>query len=155
LTRLLEATREWMRNVNRAFSLGPAGYVWLGIVAFAGVLAVLSLIKIIRRIRDLRRAMRLQRLRDAHARRMLRQLSFYLDMLIVLRRGGMDKPAWQPPLAYARVVSDERAEVGELVHRITDVYYEGRYGQRALDDSRIGEARTWVRELAQRLGVRP
>jgi transglutaminase-like putative cysteine protease len=155
LTRLLEATREWMRNVNRAFSLGPAGYVWLGIVAFAGVLAVLSLIKIIRRIRDLRRAMRLQRLRDAHARRMLRQLSFYLDMLIVLRRGGMDKPAWQPPLAYARVVAGRHTEIGKLVRQITDVYYEGRYGARALDEGRIGEARTWVLQLAHRLGVRP
>jgi hypothetical protein len=85
---------------------------------------------------------------------MMRQLSFYLDMLIVLRKSGLHKPAWQPPLAYASAVADERAEIGDLVRRITDVYYEGRYGQRALDDHRLGEARAWVRQLAQTLGVR-
>ena len=91
LAELLEATRLWMQRVNRAFSMGPAGYIWLGIVAFALVLAVLSAIKVTRRIRQLRRTMRLKRLRDVESRRLLRQLGFYLDMLTVLARGGCGK----------------------------------------------------------------
>jgi hypothetical protein len=154
LTGVLETTRDWMARVNRAFSYGQAGYIWLGIVGFAAILAVLALLKVVRRVRSLRRTLRVQRLRDAESRRLLRQLGFYLDMLIVLRKAGLDKPAWQPPLAFAAGLHQARPAAGLLVRQIARTYYRARYGGRRLSREELIRARRLVAELASRLRVK-
>lgn len=153
MSRLLDATWEWMARVNRAFSFGQAGYIWLGIVGLALVLAVMALVKILRRIRSLRRTLRLRRLRDAETRRLLRQLGFYVDMLIVLRKGEVDKPAWQPPLAFASAIRRTQPAVSHLVRQIAGSYYEARYGGKRLSDAEVARARRLVQELASTLRV--
>lgn len=154
VTGMLEATWEWMARVNRAFSYGQAGYIWLGIVGFAVVLAVLALLKVVRRVGSLRRTLRLQRLRDAESRRLLRQLGFYLDMLIVLRKAELGKPAWQPPLAFAAALRSAQPAAGLLVRQIAKAYYMARYGGRRLSREEVIRARRLVEELASTLRVR-
>ena len=143
----LQATRDWMSRVNRAFHFGPAGYIWLGLVAFALLIAVLTLIKLMRRSLAIRRTLRLRHLRGAEYQRMLRQLGFYLDMLRVLRRRKFPKPAWQPPLEYARVLADRRPDAGEIVRRITETFYAARYGRQRLTSAEVAHARTLVERL--------
>jgi transglutaminase-like putative cysteine protease len=154
LEEALDATWAWMARVNRAFSLGQVGYVWLGIVAFALVLAVLALIKIIRRIRSLRRALRVRRLVEAEARRLLRHLGVYLDMLIVLRKAGLAKPECQPPLAYATSLHSTRPTVSDLVRQIVQTFYEARYGGRRLSRDELVKVRALLNELASTLKVK-
>lgn len=154
LTEWADATREWLSRVNRAFYFGPAGYIWMGVVAFALVLAVLVLVQLMRRTRRLRRTLHLEHVRGAEHQRLLRQLGFYLDMLQVLDRAKVTKPAWQPPLAHAATVESHDAEAGRIVRGLTARFYAARFGGEALDREAVRAASVEVDELAERLGVR-
>ncbi|NIM42022.1 MAG: hypothetical protein GTO74_12525, partial [Hydrogenophaga sp.] len=81
---LLDATREWAARVNRAFYLGPAGYIWMGIVAIAVIIAAIAVWTRWRRAARLRQTLRIEGLHGAAPGRFMRQLGFYLDMLQVL-----------------------------------------------------------------------
>jgi transglutaminase-like putative cysteine protease len=149
-----ERLRDWAQSVNRAFYFGPAGYVWMGIVAFAIAIAVVALIKLMKRSRRVRAVARLENIHGRDYQRMLRGLGFYVDMLDVLARSGRPKPDWQPPLAFARKALADEPETARIVRDITDLFYRARYGRDALSSDALGEARRAVRTLASHLGVR-
>jgi hypothetical protein len=142
---------EWMATVNRSFRLGPAGYIWLGLVGAAIIIAVVALLKIVRRVTHLRRTFGLRRVSTTRARWMLRRLGFYHDMLEVLARRGRAKPDWQPPLAYARGLDRENPDAARLVRRITEHYYEARYAGRTLPAESVRDAEAKLAELARLL----
>ena len=54
LSNSLATTREWMARVNRAFYMGPAGYIWMGIVCLALIIAAIAVILRLRRTNRLR-----------------------------------------------------------------------------------------------------
>jgi heme exporter protein D len=147
------AVLAWMRQVNIVFDLGPAGYVWLGIVAFALVLAIIVAVKVTRRVLRLRAVLRLRNLHGARRARLLRQLGFYLDMLGVLERGGAGKPAWQPPAHFAAHLQPRDPALAGLVSELTDLFYLSRFGGRDLDRDQLGRAARLLRDLATRLRV--
>jgi hypothetical protein len=142
---------QWMSSVNRAFDLGPAGYVWLGLVGFALALAMLAVVKLIRRWLRLRATIKLPRLGSVAAGRMLRQLGFYLDMLITLDRGGCAKPAWQPPGLFAQRLAADRPAEAVIVGELTDLFYASRYGGQSLDKDQLARAASLLAELAASL----
>jgi hypothetical protein len=148
------AVREWMARVNDAFYFGPAGYIWMGIVGTALGIAIIALVKLMRRSRAIHQLAGLSHMHGSEYQRMLRQLGFYLDMLAVLKRGGVQKPPWQPPRHFADELEGEWPAAAELVTRITDVFYQVRYGGRRLDSRRMNHARALVRQLAKTLRVR-
>lgn len=129
LARTMQGLRDRASRVNRAFYFGPAGYIWMGVVAFAATLAILVVVRISRRRRRLRRVLGVG---GAAARSLLGQVGFYVDMLDVLERAGCGKPAWRPPLAHARALAAERPEVAAIVGELTDRFYAARYGGRRL-----------------------
>ncbi|MHC4108287.1 MAG: DUF4129 domain-containing transglutaminase family protein, partial [Planctomycetota bacterium] len=147
----VDAVRERMSRINRAFYFGPAGYIWMGLVALALVVAVLTLIKLMRRSLAVRRTLRIQHLRGAEYQQMLRHLGFYLDMLQVLRRAKHPKPPWQPPLQYARALAASHPEAASLVRRITATFYEARYGRQPLTGAQVSRAKERVERLASSL----
>lgn len=153
ITGVLDSVRDAMERVNIFFNVGPGGYIWMGIVATALVIAVIALIRLIRRSRAVRRVLQLQHVRGKEYRRMLAQLGFYMDMLLVLKRGGLEKPEWRPPLLHASAIAD-RAEPARLVHEITAMFYEGRYGGRPIKREGLERAHALVKQLAQTLNVR-
>ncbi|MFK7960796.1 MAG: DUF3488 and DUF4129 domain-containing transglutaminase family protein [Phycisphaerales bacterium] len=146
--------RQWASDVNRAFYFGPAGYVWLGIVGLAGVIAVLAAARWIRRRRRIRRGLNRGRGDGAPTERAIRGLAFYFDMLDVLQRAGLDKPDWQPPLEFSRRVAERRPELARPVRELAERYYRGRFGGDLPDDAEIRELRQRVGTLAADLGVR-
>ncbi len=146
----LRATQEWMARVNRAFYFGPAGYLWMGIVALAVGVAAVALWTHLRRAARLRAAASLDGLRGAA--RQLRQIGFYLEMLDVLGRAGHPKPAWQPPLFYARVLGRRHSQAGLLVRKISEVFYAARFGKRRLSKPDLERAAGLVQELARSFG---
>lgn len=153
-TSALDAIRNGMERVNIFFNVGPGGYIWMGIVAAALVIAVIALLKLLRRSRAIRRTLQLQHVRGAEYRRMLTQLGFYLDMLRVLQRGGLEKPDWRPPMLHAVAIEGDAPDPARLVREITHVFYEARYGGEHVAPERIVLARNRVRELAALLRVR-
>jgi transglutaminase-like putative cysteine protease len=151
LSEMVRATRDWMAHVNRAFRLGSAGYIWLGIVGLVIVIAVIALFGLVRRYRMLHRALQLRHVPVAESRRLLRQLGFYADMLNVLERAGHGKPRWQPPQAFAAALAERDPDGAALVHRLTETFYEARYAGRRLSGGEIAEAETLVTKLDQTL----
>lgn len=150
----LARIREWMARVNEAFYFGPAGYIWMGIVGTALVIAVIALVKLMRRTRAIHKLAGLHRMHGAEYQRMLRQLGFYLDMLTVLRKGGVEKPDWQPPLHFAQTVEHDWPAVAQQVRTITDLFYKARFGHAAMESGELAEARRMVKQLALTLRVR-
>jgi hypothetical protein len=146
--------REWLARVNEAFYFGPAGYIWMGIVGAALVIAIIALVKIMRRTRAIHKLAGLHRMHGAEYQRMLRHLGFYLDMLTVLRRGGVEKPYWQPPLLFAQTVERDWPAVAQQVRTITDLFYRARYGHTTMGSGELAQARRCVKELASTLRVR-
>jgi transglutaminase-like putative cysteine protease len=145
--------RAWLIRVNRAFYFGPAGYIWMGIVAFALGLAVAVLVRLRRRGSALRRTLRLRHRGAAEERRMVRRLGFYLDMLQVLERARMPKPAWCPPLLHARTLGPRHPEAAELVGRISDLFYRCRYGRAPVGAEEVAGARRLVEQLRRVLAA--
>ncbi len=143
--------REWMAAVNRAFYLGPAGYIWMGIVGLALLIAIIALIKLTRRSRAVQRTLQIQHLSGSDYQRMLQQLGFYLDMLIVLQKNGIPKPDWQPPLAHAHLITESYPDAADHIRRITDLFYTGRFGNRRLTSDEIRQAEDLVSGLAHKL----
>jgi hypothetical protein len=145
------AARNWTSRVNQAFRLGPAGYIWLGIVGVVVIIAFVALVTVLRRSLAVRRALRVERLKFAESRRLVRSLGFYVDMLQLLHEAGLGKPHWQPPLAYARRLRSSRPEAAQLVREIAETYYRARYAGRPLSRPQLDRARARVGELATAL----
>ena len=151
---LWQTARDFSRRVNESFKLGPAGYIWMGIVALALFIAIIALIKLMRRSIAIRRVLHLQHLSGREYQRMLHQLGFYIDMLYVLRKGGHEKPYWQPPAQFADGLVEADPEIAECVHVITDVFYASRYGKQPLRKLQSQTAQNSLRELASLLHVK-
>ena len=151
---LWQAARNWSRRVNQSFLLGPAGYIWMGIVALALIIAVIALIKLMRRSMAIRRVLHMQHLSGREYQRMLRQLGFYIDMLYVLNKGGHGKPSWQPPAQYADSLTGTQPEIAECVHVITDIFYASRYGKQPLTKLHSQTAQESLQQLASLLHVK-
>ena len=143
----LYATREWMSRVNRAFYLGPAGYIWMGLVAMAIVIAAIAVWTRLRRAARIRTTVSLQHLGGAAQHRMVRQLGFYLDMLTVLQDAGRPKPRWQPPLEYAAILGREHPAGGSIARQLTGLFYAARYGRRNLSRDELIHAGALVEQL--------
>ncbi len=151
LSSFVERSQVWMERVNRRFNVGSGGYIWLGLVAAAVVIAIIAVFKAIRRNAIMRRTLRLEGVPFTDARHLRRQLGFYLDMLTALRRGGHPKPEWQPPVAFSQSLAASRPEAAELVRRICDLYYEARYARRRLAGEEMHRAAGLVRDLESAL----
>ncbi|MHC4991377.1 MAG: DUF4129 domain-containing transglutaminase family protein, partial [Planctomycetota bacterium] len=143
----VQSVRDWMIQVNRSFYFGPAGYIWMGVVAFAGLLALLVAWRVMWRSRALQRQLRLRGLSARDRQRMIRRLGFYLDMLRILEAAGVPKPAWRPPLRHASTIQTRRPEAAELVRRITAAFYRVRYGGEVLSRDRLRQVTEMVEQL--------
>jgi len=141
------ATRRWMARVNRAFYLGPAGYIWMGIVATAVVIAAIAVWKRVRRTARLRSTLQLDHVGGWSHHDMLHQLGFYLDMLTALETAGLAKPRWQPPLAYARALAGAHPREASLTRQLTKLYYAARYGRARLSREQVAHAESLVAAL--------
>lgn len=150
----LESVREWAADVNRAFRIGSWGYIWMGIVALAIVIAIIAVVKITRRLLAVRRRARLEHVRGPEHQRLLRQLGFYVDMLTVLQRARLAKPPWQPPMMYAETISARRPGAAGTMRDIAELFYAARYGRQRLSRDDVSRARQLVAELAGELDVK-
>lgn len=151
---MLQAFRDWAARVNRFFQLGPIGYIWIGMLGLIVVLGVMALMKLIRRWVELVRVARLDRLRGAEFRRLLREAGFYLDLLLILKRGGRAKPSWQTPRSYAHSLEREGHPAAAPVATLVDHFYAVRYGGTSLSADHHAQIREELDRAAKALGLR-
>ncbi|MBL9140577.1 MAG: DUF4129 domain-containing protein, partial [Phycisphaerae bacterium] len=142
----LRAMADWASTVadrvNRGFRLGPAGYIWLGLVALVAVIAVVAVVVIVRRDRKVR--VLLGGGHDPAVRRaqMGRDAAFYLDALDAMARHGLEKPRWRTPGMHAHdVMQLAGAEVGGAFAAVVERFYQVRYaGRRPRRAERVADA---------------
>jgi len=146
--------KSWMADVNQFFNVGPGGYIWMGIVALAIVLAVMTLITLTRRSRSIHRTASLRHFHGWQYQRMLRGLGFYVDMLAILEKAKLPKPQSQPPLVYAKRLATVSPAAAHLVVRLTRVFYDARYGGKQLKARDLHQCREQLAHLAATLKVK-
>ncbi len=150
--------REWFLSANVAFSLGPAGSIYLACVLGILILALTVLVKLLRRSRTIRRRTRLEHLRkrgslgfwEAEYQRMLRDAGFYLDALDALEKRGIVKPYWTPPLAFAEQLERQHPAVARVLRELTVLFYRSRYGNQPLTVEEVALVRSRISELRER-----
>jgi hypothetical protein len=150
-----ETLKHWIAELNRSLNFGSAGYIWVGviIVAMAGSATAFGLF--LRRYRVLRRALQWRGAKPGQVIGLMQRLGFYADMLEAFRRCGWAKPDWQPPLAFAAALEQEHPEIAGLVRRISDAYYECRFGGGRLPASERSEIASALDELTRKLKELP
>ena len=139
-----EDAKSMARKVNQYFQLGPAGYIWLGVVALAVSLAVIAIVAEVRRRRRIREVLHAGK--DVPLRR-IREAAFYLDLLKAFEAAGCAKPGSTPPLMHLEKVLRVRPDVAEAARPLVELFYEVRFGNRRLDAT----ARRSVAESVLRL----
>jgi transglutaminase-like putative cysteine protease len=120
-----------------------------------GIVAGVVLIRLIRRWRA-RLAARPRalprRIADQEIRARIRATPLYQEMLTLLTRRGLHKPAWQPPLAWSGTLQAEFSGTPAIVRELTELYYVMRFGGRDLTAAEQANARRLLSELASSLG---
>lgn len=144
---------EWVSDRARHVAFDTVGRALGIIIVLALGVAVLSLVRlfVVRHRRMV--ALQLTALPRAQQRRLSRQLRFYIIMLELLERHGWTRPHWQSPFQFARTLADQHPLQLEPVISLTEMFYEVRFGYRALDSERLARVRLHLRRLEQNLAI--
>lgn len=143
----ISSTRSWASEHVRNFEIDQVGYLMMFVISIALVIAVYSLIHtLIQRHRRMV-ALQLTALPRNQRRELARQLRFYITMLEILARHGMERPHWQSPYRFARDLAEQDQLRFEPVVSLTELFYEVRFGHRTLDDLRRNQVRAHLRRL--------
>jgi protein-glutamine gamma-glutamyltransferase len=130
--------RIWLRLLTYV----GGGFTVLGATLAAGVVGMRLLAG-----RRWRRQLNLRSQPRWRARRLARELRFYLTMSRLLDRHGYSRPAWQAPGDFAgSVVKRQPATMGP-VGPLTELFYEVRFGGVSLDAGRREQAQGLLRRL--------
>ena len=153
---LLEMTREnawggkalaWWRRMIGTWRSDRVVLIFIAATIFFILLglATLARILVVRRRRLV--ALQLTCL-PRHQRRLLaRRLKFYLIMLDRLERHGFVRPVWMSPFGFAQqLATSDRARFTPVL-ALTELFYEVRFGYRALDEDRRRRIRAYLHDL--------
>ena len=138
---LLEWVKRTANRVNRYFMLGPAGYIWLGVVFVVLVVGVLTIITVVRRRRMIRAVI------GKASPRVAREAGFYLDLLDAFARAGFPKPSYRSPRNHVDFLREIRPDLAKAAAPLVDLFYEIRFGDRRLGPDLRRRAEAEAREL--------
>ena len=138
---LLEWVKRTANRVNRYFMLGPAGYIWLGVVFVVLVVGVLTIITMVRRRRMIRAVI------GKASPRVAREAGFYLDLLDAFARAGFPKPSYRSPRNHVDFLREIRPDLAKAAAPLVDLFYEIRFGDRRLGPDSRRRAEAEAREL--------
>ena len=145
---------ERLLRLFRQVQIGGVGLVVRALAIAAGVFAGTVILAMgvgaaWRRIGTWLRARRrfmAEAARDPELVDRLAQTVFYGEMLAILRRRGLPKPSWRPPLVHAGEVGPE---LGRSVAELSRLYYASRFGRRLLTDEELRAAADALDRLRQ------
>jgi transglutaminase-like putative cysteine protease len=87
--------------------------------------------------------------------KLLRQLGFYDDLLQLLERHQIIRPAQLTPLEFSRSLSYVPGDAYDVVRRLTQLYYRIRYGRSEIDDAQQRRLARVVARLSDQMSPRP
>ena len=135
-------------RINRYFMLGPAGYIWIGIVFVVFVIAIIATISVVRHRRRLRSVV------GEVPRRMVKEVDFYLDLLRAFEVAGCPKPVNRSPMMHLEAVRDAHPELAEAATPLVRLFYDVRFGGRRLDREARRRVDVEAKELVALAGTR-
>jgi len=101
------------------------------------------------RLRKRARRIGLESLPPQDLVRLARQLGFYDELLRLLARYRIERVRTQTPREFAQSLAYLPPHAYDLVHRLTDLYYQIRYGGSELNGQRRGKVRKAIDEVEQ------
>ena len=147
ITGAWEQIAKWGQYFNRSFHYGVGGYVWLGIVTVSVLLLLCVFIQVRVRFSRADQAMHLANYGYQRRRELRREAHFYVDMLGLLAKNGIRKPAWKSPLFFAQEIAVDREQVGGLIRILTLRYYDIRFGSGQLSLAEKEDSKAKFEEL--------
>jgi transglutaminase-like putative cysteine protease len=85
--------------------------------------------------------------------RLMRQLGFYDDLLQLLERHRITRPAHLTPMEFCDSLSFLPSNAYDTIHRITQLFYRIRYGNAELDAGQLKRVATTIDRLSRELPV--
>lgn len=136
-----------LETLSRQFEAGGVGRIWAVsvVVALLGAAAIAVLLS--RRERRWKRLLRLDEIPSSQRRRVRREARFFADAMLMLEGAGAAKPDWRPPLLHAEKVRSVDRGAGDAFARITEIYYEIRFGGAVPSQSSQTEVASLLRRL--------
>lgn len=141
--------QSWLERQN-LYIYSAQLMAWI-IVAALVLAALFILWFVIEQWRMRRRVKRigLRNLPPAEARRLVRQLAFYDDLMRLLSRHNIHRRSSQTPREFARSLAFLPRDAFDAVHGLTEIFYRVRYGGGNLTRRR----RKWLGHSIERLGT--
>ncbi len=78
-------------------------------------------------------ALQLGKMSPAQRKALARRLGFFFKTVELLERHGLIRPAWQTPMAFAQALGKNHDDRLSSLARLTEIFYEVRYGGRQID----------------------
>lgn len=144
----------FVRSIPEKWRLNRVGYTLLVAVAALLLFAVAMLIRNITLRRKRVRSLQLGSLPRKKRSRMARRLKFYVFAVELLERYGYFRPEWQSPRAFANHLAAMDRERFDALVRLTDIFYEIRFGHREVKGELAERIRTEQSRLAAALARR-
>jgi hypothetical protein len=142
------------RQLRQSWRLDRFSYLFIVGISFFILVGIVSLARtLIKRHRRLV-ALQLASLPRSQRRGLAKRLRFYLIMLDILERHGHSRPRWQSPFDFAQHLARDDAHRFDPVVRLTEIFYEIRFGHRELDGGRKDRVRSNLRQLETALAGR-
>ena len=133
ITLFVKGSFSWLGNqasrVNRFFKLGPAGYIWLGVVALIVCTAMGVVVVRIRRRRKLQKLLGMDS-RSSGAQ--ILSVGFYIDILKAFDRIGFPKPVSVPPMNHLAGMRSQAPKFAEAAEPLLDTFYNARFGEKVI-----------------------
>ncbi len=153
-TKLLAAwddARQTIGQWHRRWLPDAADYFLLLLIVAGIALAVWLLMTLGVQHRRRVRKLQVEQTSLLEQRRLVRDCAFYLRTMKLLEKAGYSKPTWQTPGAFAEELARWDGEAMATVKQLTALFYEVRFGGRALDSERARRANALVDRLEQTL----
>jgi len=147
--------REWLDS-NKTF-WNVSSNVLLALVALLALAPLgLILFVIVQRVRMHRKASRigLVSLPASLQRKLVRQLGFYDDLVVLLARHGIHRPPHLTPLEFSQSLGFLPAAAYDTVNRLTELFYRVRFGRTELSLGQHKHVGAAVDEVAAQLARR-
>lgn len=142
---------DWADRQATEFEIDTVGYLSLGLITVALVIAVFSLARLLILRHRRMVALHLTDLPRAQRRGLARQLRFYITMLEALERHGHIRPHWQSPYGFAEALAQDDPMRFDPVVALTELFYEVRFGYRHLDEERRARVKAHLKHLEHTL----
>lgn len=149
---ILRRVRGWLNEAN--FYLFSSGLIALAMTVMILVLFLAVGWYLYEQWRLRQRAHRigLDELPAGDQMRLARQLGFYDELMQMLERRNIHRPAHLTPLEFSRSLDHLPAEVYDAVRRLTDLFYRVRFGNARLTHAQLRHLDNVIQRIARSLG---